>query len=560
MRTWLVLAFFCHALTCSAEVPDALSVLYKEAAAAINARRWDEGLALQAELVRRVEALRAGTPLPEQRRTLFATWVGRYREHAAVLALVGRHDEAFRIAELTKARTLLELSTARRALVSGLLPAAERQHEMSEVRTPGAAEARALLPAGSVYLSYLVQDNVLMLLLLGERGLHTYLPPPMPNLARTAAAFRYLLTVPAEAREARPDLPKVWRRRDGSYEIAAGAPEPGAAATDDTDELADYLGGKLLGPAAAELKGAARIIISPDGSLAMLPFEALRLGKRYLIEQHEVQYTQSMGMYALSRTRAADYARLPGRLDLFAVGGALYEQFVQVTPLVNVHVSLLLPPVPGEPPARHNDAGLPQAFKSRNIDWRNLPASEVEVDEAARLFDPARTRLLKGAEATEERLWRLNASGELAKYRYLLFATHGYASSAEPALSSVVLGQIGNRSGFDGYVTAAEWPLYDLRSDLVVVSACSSGLGYIVQGEGLMGLPFALHLAGNRNTLLTLWTVHDLSTADFVVQFFHHLRSGTDQATALALAKRSFIADTRRRNPYFWAPFVLYGS
>ena len=92
MRTWLVLAFLCHALSCAAEVPEALrrelaerdaangaghaatlSFLYNEAAAAIKARRWDEGLALQAELVRRVEALRAGTPLPDRRRTLFAT-------------------------------------------------------------------------------------------------------------------------------------------------------------------------------------------------------------------------------------------------------------------------------------------------------------------------------------------------------------------------------------------------------------------------------------------------------------------------------------------------------
>ena len=592
-----------------------LTLLYNEAAAAVRARRMEDALALEAELVRRIEALRAGVLSPEMRRTLFATWVGRYREYAALLALTGRHEQAFRIAELTKARTLLELSTARRALDSGLVPAAERRQigaletrvaaldatlaqlasqpgkrvqaeieregvlrelaarmkaleagtpklaELSEVHAPGPAEARALLPAGSGYLSYLVQDNLFMVQLLSrERGLSMALPAPIPNLASSAAAFRYLLTVPAEARQANSELPRVWRRLDGSYRIAAQIPEPGAVATDDPDELADYLGEKLLGPAAALLRGARRIIVSPDGSLAMLPFEALRLGKRYLIEEHEVQYTQSMGMYALSKARAADYAGLADRRDLLSVGGAIYEQFVRVNELVSVHYSLLSPPASSLAPAGPGGADLPQVFKSMRMDWGNLPASELEVDEVAKLFDPRRSRLLKGADATEERIWQMNASGELAKYRYLHFATHGFSSIEEPRLSSVVLGQMGNRAGYDGYLTAAEWPLFDLRSDLVVVSACNTGLGYVVQGEGVMGLPFALHVAGNRNTLLTLWNVRDLSTADFVVQFFTRVQGGADHATALALTKRSFLADPRRRRPYFWAPFVLFGS
>lgn len=83
-----------------------------------------------------------------------------------------------------------------------------------------------------------------------------------------------------------------------------------------------------------------------------------------------------------------------------------------------------------------------------------------------------------GRQATEHNLQGLNAKGELKNYRYLLFSTHGYLSQSEPALSSLVLGLVNRASGTDGYVTAAEWPGYDLRSDLAVLSACDTGVGH----------------------------------------------------------------------------------
>ena len=83
------------------------------------------------------------------------------------------------------------------------------------------------------------------------------------------------------------------------------------------------------------------------------------------------------------------------------------------------------------------------------------------------------------------------------------------------------------RNGIEsGYVTASEWTRYDLQSDLIVLSACETGVGRIVQGEGVTGLPFALYVAGNRNTLLSLWPVVDESTAEFMGEFFRRLRAG----------------------------------
>jgi CHAT domain-containing protein len=500
--------------------------------------------------------LRSKNLSPAERRALFARWLPVYREHAAALAGAGRNAGAFEIAELAKTRTLQELTAVRPALAAARHP---KLRELDEARTPSLEELRTLLPPGAVYLSYLVQRNVFLVLALSkEHGLTVYRPGPIPNLPASIAAYRLLLAIPPELRAQVAGMPRVWRRMDGSFQAAAAAPEPGAVRTDNADDIGAYLGEKLLGPAARTLAGAKRIIVSPDAGLAFLPFEALRLEGRYVIERHEVQYTQSAGMYAASKARAAEYAKLAGRADLLAVGGADYDQFVRTSPIVSVHRDLLYgPPEPPRPPAAPEDrsSGVPQAFKALKISWANLPGTERAAERVAALFE--RAQLLKGPEASEERLWELNRSGELARFRHLLFATHGYLSPREPRLSSVVLSQVGIRGPHDGYITASEWPLYDLGSDLAVISASNSGFGPVSNGEGLLGLPFALHVAGNRNTVLTLWVLNDAVTAELVEQFFARVRAGADHVSALAEVKRKFLS---RSSVHHWAAFVLYGS
>jgi CHAT domain-containing protein len=230
---------------------------------------------------------------------------------------------------------------------------------------------------------------------------------------------------------------------------------------------------------------------------------------------------------------------------------------VRTSPILAVHHDLLYGPPDSGPPAAADDrqTSVPQAFKALKISWANLPGTERSAERIAALFE--RARLLKGPDASEERLRELNRSGELARFRHLLFATHGYLSPREPRLSSVVLSQVGNRGPNDGYVTAAEWPLYDLRSDLAVISASNSGFGPVSDGEGLLALPFALYVAGNRNTVFTLWVLNDAVTADLVERFLVRVRAGADHVSALTEIKREFLS---RSSVHHWAAFVLYGS
>jgi CHAT domain-containing protein len=204
-----------------------------------------------------------------------------------------------------------------------------------------------------------------------------------------------------------------------------------------------------------------------------------------------------------------------------------------------------------------DDTATRRAFDAIGKRWSPLPGAEREVRAVGRLF--AEPRLLLGEQASEEQVAALNASGELRRYRYLLVSTHGYLSYTHPSLSAIVLRQPGS-GGFDGYLTAAELPLYDLTSELIVLSACETGIGPVRAGAGVMGLPLALMIAGNRNAVVTLWSVPDASAAEFVTRLFTHLKAGAPPDQALRKTKRELAQHPRFGDPVHWAGFVLYGA
>jgi CHAT domain-containing protein len=100
----------------------------------------------------------------------------------------------------------------------------------------------------------------------------------------------------------------------------------------------------------------------------------------------------------------------------------------------------------------------------------------------------------------------------------------------------------------------------EINADLVVLSACQTGLGKLVRGEGMVGLTRAFLYAGSRRVAVSLWEVNDLATADFMKSFYEHMGS-TSPAAALRAAKLAMIHSTSPayRHPYYWATFVLTG-
>lgn len=196
----------------------------------------------------------------------------------------------------------------------------------------------------------------------------------------------------------------------------------------------------------------------------------------------------------------------------------------------------------------------------RNLKWADLPGTQIEMDRAAKIF-AGQSRVISGKAASETTLRQLSTKGELANYRYLLFAAHGYFDPNFPAYSSLVLTPEGTEPERDGYVTMGEWVGMNLKSELTLLSACNTARGENISGEGLMGLAYALYVAGNTNTVLTLWPVADEETAEFVSSLLTKIKAGQPHAQAITATKREFLNhdNPRKRSPYFWAPFVLYG-
>jgi CHAT domain-containing protein len=286
-------------------------------------------------------------------------------------------------------------------------------------------------------------------------------------------------------------------------------------------------------------------IISPDGVLAQLPFELLSLQGQRILDHHQIHYTQSISAYALARVRQREYSGLRREQDLLALGNPEYQ------------------PTSSSTASRQaRTAGLNLRLEMQLTDtrglWEPLPGTDDEVKALRKIFPSGQT--LTHAQASEARLLELNASGALKNYRFVHFATHGFFSSNNPALSSVVLSQVNLPPGTDGFITAAEWPGYDLRSDMVVLSACETGLGKNLSGEGVMGLPFALFVAGNVDAIASLWPVDDSATAIFMTSLYEKIKQGRSAAQALTETKREFAKHPKYSHPSYWAAFVLVGA
>lgn len=190
---------------------------------------------------------------------------------------------------------------------------------------------------------------------------------------------------------------------------------------------------------------------------------------------------------------------------------------------------------------------------ARGGDWSELPGSAVEVSRIKVLAGDGQATILTRSQASEQELERLRASGELEKFRFLHFATHGEPNNKRSFQSALILSQDHITSDippagekyYDGRLTANEvLENWKLNADLVTLSACESALGRPGGGDGLLGFAQAFLLAGARAVCLSLWKVDDTTTALLMDRFYQNLlgkRADLDQpmpkAAALAEAK-----------------------
>jgi CHAT domain-containing protein len=208
------------------------------------------------------------------------------------------------------------------------------------------------------------------------------------------------------------------------------------------------------------------------------------------------------------------------------------------------------------------------------------------VEFVGELLDKPRTLL--GLDASEQEIVSLARDDKLRDFRYIHFATHGLVDMGHPQRSALILTQLNlpdqveaASSGefvFDGRITAGEIASqWRLDADLVTLSACETGLGRRVVGEGYVGFTHALFTAGARSVVVSLWKVDDRATALLMQRFYENLtgrysntRAGMtgvamDKVTALQEAKarlRQFGGGSAKpyAHPAYWSAFVLMGD
>lgn len=327
---------------------------------------------------------------------------------------------------------------------------------------------------------------------------------------------------------------------------------------------------KLIQPVLPYLKGVKDVLIVSDGNLSFLPFDILRedadsadFGKKY-----------SIGVSpSVSVSMIADKVK-SNSTDALLFGGAWYDKslseeehnqtlrgngnrgkdrgFAAVERQTNLSVEELQNILKNE--------GSKQYFEQKKLNWHDLPGTIVELEILKKDTFP-RAQVETQKIASEATLKKMSKDGLLSKYATVHFACHGYFDSDLSEMSSVLFSEVSGKlteSDDDGYLTIGEAATLNLSAQMVCLSACQTGLGEIKKGEGMVGLSRAFMVAGSRNVGVTLWSVDDEATAEFMSRMYKKVKGGMSYSEAYRRVKNEFRNSDEYSHPYYWAAFVVY--
>lgn len=418
----------------------------------------------------------------------------------AGLAERGQTDAAFEHAERRRARTLAERMVQADALRSASESDSTRHASAIAVPRATAASVASALPG---------DDIALLEYVTGAMGAPTTL------FVTTRHGVRAVTLASADT-----VLPMVRR--------LLAAIESG----DKVTSLARSLGDALLTPALDSLgANVTRLVIVPDGVLHRVPFDALRLRDgRAALERFEISLAPSAAVVALLWKRGPPSAPAPPRVLAFGDPAFNAERVTTELQLASRDARTT------------RDGDSPATFM-------RLPESGREAEIAASYGRGSVARLHDEATAS----YLLHAP--LESFRVLHFATHALVDERSLLKSAVVLAPSG---GDDGLVSPGDLAALPLRADLVVLSACRSAGGVVVDGEGVQGLTAPLLAAGARAVVATAWPIDDHETVAVIEDFYRALSRGATVGSALREAK---LAAMRRGAPARdWASFAVIGD
>lgn len=412
---------------------------------------------------------------------------------------------------------------------------------------------QSLLDDNTLLLEYALGTERSYLWVVSRTEIKGYELPKRAEIEESARRFKKLLTA---GQKIAGEMPRQYEERL----LKAEAQYRQEAAT---------LGRLLLSPAALEL-GKKRLLIVAEGELQSIPFGALLKPANSasvektsptstiaavneaapLIVEHEIIGLPSASTLAL--IRSDERARKPPPKTVAVLADPVFERDDSRLRLLNRGKGSI------EALASRSQA-LTQALRDFGQSLPRLRSTRQEAQDIMAAA-PAGT----GMEALDFKANRATAvSPLLGQHRIVHFATHGILNDDYPELSGIVLSLYDERGRLqeDGFLRLHDIYRLNLPVDLVVLSACQTGLGKNIRGEGLIGLTRGFMYAGASRVVASLWKVDDEATAELMKRFYGYmLKGGMSPAAALREAQSSMREQKRWRAPFFWAGFVLQGE
>jgi len=330
-------------------------------------------------------------------------------------------------------------------------------------------------------------------------------------------------------------------------------------------DLARSFNERLTADVLQSVPTGAPITVIPDGALALLPFEALITGGvagwtsgpygdfpqgiSYLGDRNPIIYSQSLTAMTLVRKLA----------KAEQTDGAV---LVMADPIFEMTDERVRNSESSKPGAENKDH--PSRVKSAieqsslgDLKLRRLPQTNELGDRLKGLYGDS-CEVFTGFQCTKKEFLDRVSQGP-DRYGSIVFGTHGFAANDLPGVMEPVLALSMVPKGTDGFLTTTEIAGLKMNADVVALTACKTGLGARLEGEGIMSMGRSFQCAGARSVIMSLWSVAEEPSILLVDEFFKGLRQGLSKNQAwmdsrAALRKKGF------KHPFFWASFILVGE
>jgi CHAT domain-containing protein/tetratricopeptide (TPR) repeat protein len=447
-------------------------------------------------------------------------------EKQRIEAVSSPNPNQTKITEIDKQR--LALLQEYQQIQTGIRTASPRYAALTQPQPLTLPEIqKQILDDNTILLQYSLGKDRSYLWVVTSTGLTSYELPKQADIETAATAFRTAIT-----------------SKDDKY-----TPKKIA-------EASANLGQLILQPAAAQL-GNKRLLIVPDGVLHYTPFPALTISQTAgqntnipLIVEHEIITLPSASTLAILRQNYAD--RKPPSQTLAILADPVFSP-------TDERVKGQLTPATTEQ-LESNNLGLNRSLRASDRGWppERLRFTRQEAQTILSLLpsDSSSQKIDFDASRTTA------TDGSLANYQIVHFATHGIANNKNPELSGIVMSMVDDKGNLvNGFLRLRDIFNLRLAANLVVLSACQSGMGQNIKGEGMVGLTRGFMYAGAQRVAVSLWSVDDEGTAVLMQKFYQKmLQQKLAPAAALRAAQIEMMQQEKWQSPYYWAAFTLQGE